>query len=79
MSILLFLIGALLGIVVGCAVCVRYLRREIAADIGPCLRRMQAQLDNLEAQVNLALMSRYAELSAQPATHRTALLAPHQQ
>ncbi len=40
----------------------RYLRREIAADIGPKLRRMQAQLDNLESALNLAVLSRYAEL-----------------
>jgi hypothetical protein len=63
MFVLLFVVGVLLGILVGGAICVRYLRREIAADIGPCLRRMQAQLDNLEAAMNLALMSRYAELS----------------
>ena len=50
----------------GGALCVRYLRREIAADIGPCLRRMQVQLDNLESAINLALMSRYAELSERP-------------
>jgi hypothetical protein len=63
MFVLLFVVGVLLGILVGGAICVRYLRREIAADIGPCLRRMQAQLDNLEAAMNLALMARYAELS----------------
>jgi hypothetical protein len=63
MFILLFVVGVLLGILAGGAICVRYLRREIAADIGPSLRRMQAQLDNLEAAMNLALMTRYAELS----------------
>lgn len=44
----------------------RYLRREISADIGPQLRRIQTQLDNLESTVNLALITRYAELSAGP-------------
>ena len=34
MAIMLFLIGALLGVLLGGALCVRYLRREIAADIG---------------------------------------------
>jgi len=63
MLVLIFLVGILLGVLGGGAVCVRYLRREIAADIGPCLRRMQLQLDNLDAAVNLALMSRYVELS----------------
>jgi hypothetical protein len=63
MLVLIFLVGILLGVLGGGAICVRYLRREIAADIGPCLRRMQLQLDNLDAAVNLALMSRYVELS----------------
>jgi hypothetical protein len=61
--ILIFLVGALLGVLVGGMFCVRYLRRELAADIGPRLRRMQLQLDNLEAAVNLAVVTRYAELS----------------
>jgi hypothetical protein len=65
---LIFLVGALLGILIGGALCVRYLRREIAADIGPCLRRMQAQLDILEATLNLALTTRYAELSERAVT-----------
>ena len=60
---MIFILGALLGILGGAAVCVRYLRHEIAADIGPQLRRMQGKLDNLEAAVNLALVTRYADLS----------------
>jgi hypothetical protein len=62
MDIMLFVIGSLLGVLIGGALWVRYLRREIAADIGPSLRHMRLQLDNLEAAVNLALMSRYLEL-----------------
>jgi hypothetical protein len=79
MDIMLFLIGALLGVLAGGALCVRYLRREIAADVGPTLRHMRLQLDNLEAAVNLALMSRYLELGDRHAaearlpTHRPAL------
>lgn len=60
---LTFIVGTLLGTLIGGAICVRYLRHEIAADVGPCLRRMQAQLDILETTLNLALTSRYAELS----------------
>jgi hypothetical protein len=60
---LIFLVGALLGVIMGGTVCVRYLRREIAADIGPKLKRVQLQLDNIETQLNLAIMTRYAELS----------------
>ena len=29
-----FLLGALIGTLKGCLICIRYLRREIAADIG---------------------------------------------
>jgi hypothetical protein len=61
--ILIFLIGLQLGALVGAAFCIRYLRRELAADIGPKLKRMQAQLDSLEAALNLAVLSRYADLS----------------
>jgi hypothetical protein len=60
--ILMFLLGVQLGVLGGALLCARYLRRELAADIGPKLKRMQAQLDNLEATLNLALLSRYAEL-----------------
>jgi hypothetical protein len=49
----------------GGALCVRYLRHEMAADICPRLRRLQLQLDNLESAVNLALVTRYAELGSQ--------------
>ncbi|HEY2126998.1 MAG TPA: hypothetical protein VGH77_07415 [Streptosporangiaceae bacterium] len=66
MSMLVFLVGALLGTLTGGMFCVRYLRREIAADIGPRLRHIQLQLDNLEAVVNLALLTRYTEMSKQP-------------
>jgi len=52
MSMLVFLVGALLGTLTGGMFCVRYLRREVAADIGPRLRHIQLQLDNLEAAVN---------------------------
>lgn len=61
--VLIFLVGALLGVLVGGMVCVRYLRHEVAANIGPSMRRMRSQLDNLETAVNLALVTRYAELS----------------
>ena len=59
---LIFLVGALLGMLVGGMFCVRYLRHEVAANIGPSIRRMKAQLENLETAVNLALVTRYADL-----------------
>jgi hypothetical protein len=61
-----FLLGALIGTLAGCLICIRYLRREIAADIGPKLRRIELQLDNLETAVNLALVTRYADLAGRP-------------
>ena len=66
MNLLTFISGALLGIIAGGAVCARYLRAAIADDIGPQLRRMQNQLDNIESAVNLAMATRYAELSNLP-------------
>ena len=61
---MVFFLGALLGLLLGGALCVRYLRREIAADIGPKLKRMQLQLDNIETELNLAITTRHAELTA---------------
>src|ERR1700744_1355999 len=63
---LIFLLGGLIGVLAGGALCVRYLRHEIAADIGPRLRRLQMQLDSLESAINLVLITRYAEMASQP-------------
>ena len=63
-QMLIFLLGALLGVIAGGALCVRYLRREIAGDIGPKLKHMQLQLDNIETELNLVIATRHAELSA---------------
>jgi hypothetical protein len=41
----------------------RYLRREVAADIGPRLRRIEVRLDNLETALNLAMVTRYADMA----------------
>ena len=62
---LIFLLGALIGMLAGGALCVRYLRQEIAADIGPRLRRLQLQLDGLESTLNLVLVTRYSEIGSQ--------------
>ena len=50
MSVLIFLIGALLGLVLDAAVCVRYLRQELTARIGPTMDLLQLQLHNLQGQ-----------------------------
>ena len=74
MILLIFALGTLLGILAGGGLCVRYLRREIAADIGPQLRRIQGELDLIEATLNFALVSRYTEVGTGPA--RATVLPP---
>lgn len=61
---LVFFLGALLGLLLGGALCVRYLRREIAADIGPKLKHVQLQLDNIQTELTFASTTRHAELTA---------------
>jgi len=55
---LVFLVGALLGALMGGALCVRYLRQEVAANIGPKIHHIQLQLDNIQAELNLAITTR---------------------
>jgi hypothetical protein len=62
----IFFLGALLGVLFGGILCAAYIRQEITARIGPRLRRVELQLETIEAQLNLAVMSRYAELAGQP-------------
>lgn len=86
MVALIFVVGVVLGLLPGGALYVRHLRTAIADDIGPQLRRLNAdldtrlrrmhnRLDNIESAVNLALASRYAELSQQ--TWPTAIPSHH--
>jgi hypothetical protein len=75
MVLLIFLVGALLGVLAGGTLCVHFLRSAIAADIGPKLQRMHADidpqlrgiqnhLDLIESALNYALATRYAEMSS---------------
>ena len=64
MTALIFALGALMGLLTGALLCIRFIRQEVAGDIGPRLRRIQVQLDTLEAEVGLVLGTRYAEVSA---------------
>jgi uncharacterized membrane-anchored protein YhcB (DUF1043 family) len=64
LTFLVSLTFLLVGVLIGGALCVRYLRREIADDIGPKLKRMQLQLDNIEAELNLAITMRHSELNS---------------
>jgi len=57
------LLGTLLGLLAGMAACARFLRQEIAANIGPRLRRIEQQLERLQAEVTLDAASRIAALN----------------
>jgi uncharacterized membrane-anchored protein YhcB (DUF1043 family) len=56
------LLGLLTGLLIGAVACARYLRQEIAANIGPRLRHIELQLDTLQAELNLATEARLADL-----------------
>lgn len=70
MSVLIFLIGALLGLVLGAALCVRYLRQELTARIGPTMDLVLLKLDNVHSAVNVALANWHAELHNHPQARR---------
>jgi hypothetical protein len=70
MTVMIFILGALLGVLGGGALCVRYMRHAILADIGPTLRRIRLQIDNLESAINLALVTRYNEMELLQARER---------
>jgi hypothetical protein len=60
---MVILLGVLIGLLIGALACARYLRQEIAANIGPRLRHIELQLDTLHAELNLATETRLAALS----------------
>ena len=62
---LVFLVGLLLGTLIGGTFCVRYLRREIAANVGPQLRQLNDKVETVESVLNLALVSWHAEIASQ--------------
>jgi hypothetical protein len=67
MIILIFLVGLLgllLGLLFGALLCIRFIRQEVAGDIGPRLRNIQSHVEALEADVGLAIGTRYAEASS---------------
>ena len=59
---MILLLGVLMGLVAGAALSARYLRQEMAANIGPRLRRIELQLDTLRAELNLAAEARLEAL-----------------
>jgi hypothetical protein len=63
------LLGLLIGLLAGATICGRYLRQEIAANVGPRLRQIELQLDNIQAELNLATATHLADLGARRGQH----------
>jgi hypothetical protein len=57
------LLGLLTGLLIGAVLSARYLRQEIAANLGPRLRHIELQLETLRAELNLATEVRLAALT----------------
>lgn len=53
LTVLTFVVGVLLGLVVGAAACVRYIRQELTARIGPSLDLLQLRIANMQSTVEL--------------------------
>ena len=70
MSVLIFLIGALLGLVIGAPLCMRYVRQEVTARIGPTMDLVLLKLDTMHSAVNIALANWHAELHNHQQPHR---------
>jgi ABC-type lipoprotein release transport system permease subunit len=68
MVLLIFLLGLMIGVLIGGGLCVRYLRREIAANVGPQLRQLNLKVETLESVLSLALATRHSELASFTAT-----------
>ena len=60
---LVFLVGLLLGVLIGGTLCIRFLRHEISANVGPRLRQLNLKVETLESALNLALAARHTELT----------------
>lgn len=60
---MVILLGVLIGMLAGAALCVRYLRREIVANPGLRLRRIKVRSDALRAELNLATEAQLAALN----------------
>lgn len=57
------LLGVLMGVLAGMFLSARYLRQEIAANIGPRLAHIERQLEILQSEINLDAATRLAKLS----------------
>ncbi|MCA1708455.1 MAG: hypothetical protein LC808_36315 [Actinobacteria bacterium] len=60
--VLVILSSALLGLMLGALLCIRYVRQEMTARIGPTMDLVLLKLDNMQGAVNLAFANWQAEL-----------------
>ena len=58
---MIFLVGTLIGLLIGAAVCMRYFRQEMVANVSPRLRLIQLHLEQLESELDLVLATRAAD------------------
>lgn len=65
-------VGVLMGVLAGMFLSARYLRQEIAANIGPRLAHIERQLETLRSEINLDAATRLATLSERLEDRRTA-------
>ena len=56
-------LGVLMGFLAGMLLCAKFLRQEIAANIGPRLAHIEQQLQTLRTEVHLDSATRFAALS----------------
>ncbi len=71
MEILIFAMGGLLGLVLGAAICVRYVRQELTANITPRLDVIEMRLGTMQSTVNeLANATLHAQLLSRSGPHR---------
>jgi hypothetical protein len=58
---MIFLVGTLIGLLMGAVVCMRYFRQEMVANVSPRLRLIQLHLEQLESELELVLATRAAD------------------
>jgi hypothetical protein len=66
MTVLIFFIGALLGVLVGAVVCVRWVKQEMTAQVAPRMHLMETRMSTLQSSVDLALSKWHEDMH----THR---------
>jgi len=61
MTVMIFIVGALLGLLVGAAIYVRNIRQEVPARLAFSMHLMETRLTTLQASVDQVLSMRHHE------------------